>query len=197
MISDLMSAQQPTGILLKPKSDHVSALLKTLQQFPISLCVKAQVLTQPATPHRICSCSYYFAFPTFHSNNTGLLDVFSKTAIHLHQDLCTHCSSTQTALPSAICILVPSPPQAGMAHPIYNFPPQVLPVPFTCLIILYNKLSPSNLQYISLFSPGFVQNISSIKAKITSLFTTVFPHLQQCQDPCRCSLKSTLQISTF
>lgn len=66
VISDLVLIEQFKVILLQPKSDHVSSLLRTHWWSPIALNVTTQFLTQPTRPQMIClsALSYYSPVPT-------------------------------------------------------------------------------------------------------------------------------------
>lgn len=123
VISDLVSTQPPTVILIKPQSHHISSLLKTLPWCPPSPNIKTQILTQLASPH---DTAYLLALASYtlpHSTPDILvLMLLHSTATLSPQDLCTCCSSAETALLLATCTLAPSPP-SGLPH--RHGPPQL------------------------------------------------------------------------
>lgn len=87
VISDLVSTQPPTVIFIKPQSHHISSLLKTLQSCPFSHNIKAQILTQPASPRDpayLLALAFYFSpFPTLDSSHFGI------HALELHRHALT------------------------------------------------------------------------------------------------------------
>ena len=155
VISDLVSTQPPTVILIKPQSHHISSLLKTLPWCPFSPNIKTQILTQIASPHDtaylLALASYYSS--TLDSRHSGphafALNSHALTSRPLHLlFFCRDCSSLSYLHTRSLTSFRPS----SQAWPT----PITIPILGTCYAsyLLYSSLyhiPPSNLQYTPLF----------------------------------------------